>query len=68
MLIIGQENQQGLIVTKPIKELFENYTILGTIIQDESGYNILDPTTKEKMLDKSISSLKTMLEKLADNM
>lgn len=52
------ELQEGLLPT---------YQVLGTIIEEKQGFNILDEN-KEKMLVKNYPSLKQMLLDLADNL
>lgn len=49
------------------EKLFSTDKVIGTIIQDKDGYNITDEHGN-KMLTKSIPSLKSLLRQLSDNM
>ena len=49
------------------EKLFSTDKVIGTIIQDKDGYNITDEHGN-KMLVKSIPSLKNLLRQLSDNM
>lgn len=49
------------------EKLFSPDKVIGTIIQDKDGYNITDEHGN-KMLIKSIPSLKSLLRQLSDNM
>ena len=49
------------------EKLFSTDKVIGTIIQDKDGYNITDEHGN-KMLIKSIPSLKSLLRQLSDNM
>ena len=49
------------------ESLLEKQKVLGTIIQDKDGYNILDDK-KEKMLLHSYPSLKKMLQDIVANL
>lgn len=49
------------------EKLFSTHKVIGTIIQDKDGYNVTDEHGN-KMLVKSIPSLKSLLRQLSDNM
>lgn len=54
-------------LNKKAEGFLPTYDIIGTIIEDKKGYNIVDNENK-KMLIKSYPSLKQMLLDLANNM
>lgn len=61
---IKELNEQFRLLNEGI---FSADKVIGTIIQDKDGFNITDEHG-QKMLIKSIPSLKSLLRQLADNM